>query len=91
MPEQDLLNVQLTERTQKEQDLLNVQRGVAIGSTAGSNLTALMVGLEKGKAIKAQGKEAVRAMESIGVANIAQMKDAKQNIGIINENLGEML
>jgi len=77
--------------TKEEQDLLNVQRGVAIGSTVSSNLTALMVGLEKGKAIGVQGKEAVRAMESIGVANIAQMKDAKQNIGIINENLSEML
>ncbi len=77
--------------TQKEQDLLNVQRGVAIGSTATSNLTSLMVGVQKGKEIDAQGDEAVRAMESIGIANIQQMKDAKQNIGIVNENLSEML
>ncbi len=81
----------MAELTQKEQDLLNVQRGVAIGSVASSNLTSLMVGVQKGKEIEAQGKEAVRAMESIGIANIQQMKDAKQNIGIINENLGELL
>ncbi len=77
--------------TQKEQDLLNIQRGVAIGSVASSNLTSLMVGVQRGREIKAQGAEAVRAMESIGIANIQQMKDAKQNIGIINENLGELL
>ncbi len=81
----------MAELTQKEQDLLNVQRGVAIGSVATSNLTSLMVGVQKGKEIKAQGAEAIRAMESIGIANIQQMKDAKQNIGIINENLGELL
>jgi len=81
----------MAELTKEEQDLLNVQRGVAIGSTASSSLTSLMVGVAKGKAIEERGEESVRAMESIGIANIGQMKDARQNIEIINENLSEML
>ena len=81
----------MAEQTQKEKDLLNVQRGVAIGSFASSNLTQLMVGVTKGQEIGKQGDEAVRAIESIGISNMTQVKDATKNIEIINENLSDML
>ena len=71
---------------------VKVAQASALGSSLiMDNISSLMIGVEKANTISKQGKEASRAIESIGINSLYRSKDTIDNIAIVNENLSEML